>query len=95
MLHIQLKHNKPRVVEDAAKYMAIELTKTLKNRVLGPAAPGVARLKGLYLQNIIIKTEKKHNVITFAKREVVRLKNVLSTSDGFKSVRVRIDVDPY
>jgi len=95
MIHIQLKHKNPRTVEDAAKYMGLELQKTLKKRVLGPAAPGVARLKGLYLQNIIIKAEKKAQVINFAKSEIIRIKNQLSKSDGFKSVRVRLDVDPY
>lgn len=95
MIQIQLKHKKPQTVEDAAKYMALELSKTLKKRVLGPAAPGVARLKGLYLQNILIKIEKKPSMVKFAKKEVVRLRNNLSQSVGFKTVRVKIDVDPY
>lgn len=95
MIHVQLKHKNPKTVEEAARYMGIELGKTLKKRVLGPAAPGIARLKGLYLQNIIIKTEKKPQIINFAKAEVIRLKHLLAKSDGFKAVRVRIDVDPY
>jgi len=95
MIHLQLKHKKPLIVADAAKYMALELQKSLHQRVLGPAEPGIARLKGYYLQNILIKCEKKPSVISYAKAEVIRLKRVLAKSDGFKSVRIRIDVDPY
>ncbi len=95
MINVQLRHKKPKVVAEAAKYMGIELKKTLKTRVLGPAEPGVARLRGFYLQNIIIKTEKKHTIVAFAKAEIIRIGNLLKKSDGYKSVRVRIDVDPY
>lgn len=95
MIHLQLKHKKPQIVADAAKYMGLELNKTLGNRVLGPAEPGIARLKGLYLQNIVIKCEKKPSVLSYAKAEIIRLKHVLAKSDGFKSVRMKIDVDPY
>lgn len=95
MLYIQLKHRKPATVADAARYMALELKKTLGGRVLGPAEPGVARLKGLYLQNILIKSEKDPKVISYVKAETQRLKDVLSLSAGYKSVRVRLDVDPY
>ncbi|MEE9439938.1 MAG: primosomal protein N' [Saprospiraceae bacterium] len=95
MIFIQLKHKKPRVVEDAARYMAHQLREQLGNRVVGPAQPGVARVKSFYLQNIIIKIEKKAKMISYIKSLILHQRTVLKTSDGFKSVLMKIDVDPY
>jgi len=95
MINIQLKHKKPQVVADAARYMAIELKKILGTRVIGPAEPSVPRVKGYYRQNITIKIEKKRKAINVAKSQVLHQKAMLKTSDGYKSVGVKIDVDPY
>jgi primosomal protein N' (replication factor Y) len=95
MINIQLKHKKPRVVEDAARYMALQLRSVLGNRVVGPAEPGIARVKGYYRQNITIKIEKKANAVRTAKAQILHQKAVLKASDGYKSVGVKIDVDPY
>ena len=95
MINIQLKHKKPRVVEDAARYMALQLKSVLGNRVIGPAEPGIARVKGYYRQNITVKMEKKAKSIQYAKTQILYQKSVLKTSDGYKGVGVKIDVDPY
>ncbi|MEM9547550.1 MAG: primosomal protein N' [Bacteroidota bacterium] len=95
MINIQLKHKKPRVVQDAARYMAMQLKSVLGNRVVGPAEPGVARVKGYYLQNITIKVEKKGSAIKVVKTQILHQRSVLKASDGYKSVGVKIDVDPY
>ncbi len=95
MINIQLKHKKPRVVQDAARYMALQLKSALGNRVVGPAEPGIARVKGYYRQNITVKIEKKANSIKVAKSQILHQKSVLKSSDGYKSVGVKIDVDPY
>lgn len=95
MINIQLKHKKPRTVQDAARYMAMQLRTVLGNRVVGPAEPGVARVKGYYLQNITVKIEKKASAIKIAKAQILHQRSVLRTSDGYKAVGVKIDVDPY
>lgn len=95
MINIQLKHKKPAIVADAARYMAIQLSKVLGNRVIGPAEPSIPRIKGYYRQNITVKIEKKTKAILVAKSQVLHQKAVLKTSDGYKSVGVKIDVDPY
>ena len=75
--------------------MAMQLRSVLGNRVVGPAEPGIARVKGYYRQNITIKIEKKANSIQIAKAQILHQRSVLKTSDGYKSVSVKIDVDPY
>lgn len=95
MIHIQLRHKKRQIVEDAARSMAVDLRKRLGNRILGPAEPGVARLRNYYLQNIIIKFEKDPQQATFVKKYLLTVKSNLSNTKAYKSVRIVIDVDPY
>lgn len=95
LIHIQLKHKKPQIVEEAATYFAMGLKKVIGNRVVGPAVASIPRVKGLYRQNIYIKMEKNTQSINKVKKYIQLQKSNLKTSKGFKSVRVRIDVDPY
>jgi len=95
MINIQLRHKKPVVVQDAARYMAMQLKSVLGNRVVGPAEPGIARVKGYYRQNITVKIEKKAKIMATVKAQIQHQKSMLKISDGYKSVRVKIDVDPY
>jgi len=95
MIAVELKHKKPMVVEDAARYIAKNLRDVLGQRIVGPAAPGIARVKGYYRQNIMIKMEKNPRTIDYVKKQLLYQRTLLKTSDGYKSVRMKIDVDPY
>lgn len=75
-----------------------ELAKTLKKqlggRVLGPETPAISRIKNMYINQILIKFERKISP--------VKLKEFINDSVGkfknephFKSSRVVIDVDFY
>lgn len=95
MIQIQLRHKRPHIVEEAAQIMARQLSERLGNRVLGPAAPGVARLRGYFLQNITIKLEKSPKTVAYAKQLLRFGVSSLKNTKGYKSVRIVIDVDPY
>ena len=95
LIQIELKHKKPHIVEEAAKIFADILKKKIGSRVIGPAAPGVARLRGLYLQNVVIKMEKDAEKVNYVKRLLIDAKSHIKNSKGYKSVRINIDVDPY
>jgi len=94
LIYIHLKHKKPEIVRDAAEIFAKELRKDLGNRVLGPTEPGVARVRGLYQRVITVKLEKDSKVIKKIKEIVLQKRALMKSSDGYKSVRVNIDVDP-
>tara|TARA_B110000261_G_scaffold153303_1_gene183716 strand:+ start:242 stop:2734 length:2493 start_codon:yes stop_codon:yes gene_type:complete len=75
-----------------------ELAKTLKKqlggRVLGPETPAISRIKNMYINQILIKFERKISP--------VKLKEFINDSVGkfqnephFKSARVVMDVDFY
>ncbi len=95
LIYLQLKHKKNEVAADAANYVAHELKKVFGNRIIGPAQPAIARVKGYYRWNIVIKIEKKAMRIRQVKETILEVRNRLKISDGFKSVIIKIDVDPY
>ncbi len=94
LIYIHLKHKRPEIVRDAAEILAMELRKELGNRVLGPTEPGIARVRGLYQRIITIKLEKDATKTKRIKEIVLQKKDLMKTSDGYKSVRMNIDVDP-
>lgn len=94
MISITVKHKKPDVAEDAALLMAIKLKKQLNKRVIGPSVPGIARIRGFYQQQIIIKMERDISIIKKIKQFILDTKAEVLKTDGRKTVRVIINVDP-
>ena len=62
---------------------------------MGPAQPSIARIRGQYIMNIFIKMEKNAKLIRGIKDLIIEEKYKFAESKGFKSVRLKIDVDPY
>jgi len=94
-LNVTLRHKRFNVVEEASRIMAANLKKNIGSRLMGPAQPSVARVRGMYIMHIFIKMEKNPRVIKWIKDLVLAEKYIFSDTKGFQSVRVKIDVDPY
>lgn len=95
LIVITLKHRDPKKVQAAAVQYTELLKSSLGRRVIGPATPGIARVRTLYLKTIIIKVEKTSKALQKAKEVILTMRDELRSKDGFKSIRVNIDVDPY
>lgn len=95
LIKLQLKHKKPDVVARAAKFFAESLKLKLGDQVLGPAVPGIARIRTLYLQDILIKLPKQSKRLQAIKRLILDLQAHLKSQEGFSTIRLVIDVDPY
>ena len=95
MITVLLKHKKPDTVDEAALVYANLVGSKLGTRVIGPSPPGIARVRGLYLQHLIVKLEKDTKVLHAAKVWLQEAKAAVQNMPGFKSVRINIDVDPY
>jgi primosomal protein N' (replication factor Y) len=93
LINIQLKHKDNRLLNEAAKSLAILLREKLDKRVLGPEYPLVARIKNLYIKNILIKLEREKKLGDY-KRVITRIIDVFRQQSSYKSVRVILDVDP-
>lgn len=81
-------------VNEAAAWFAKTLEQTLKENVLGPEFPPVARIRNEYYKNIMIKIPPKQSV----KKTKEYLKKVISSYrsvGSFNRVRIIVNVDPY
>ena len=94
LIHLTLKHKTPLTVRETAKNLAVLLKQKLGKRVLGPTQPGVARLRGMYIEQIIIKMEKNGPAIKKIKDLLQYCIGEIKKDKVMKSVRVIIDVDP-
>lgn len=95
LIKITLKHKKPEVVNKAALFFSNYLKKYLGNRVIGPAVPYIARVRSLYLLDIIIKLEKDGGWINKSKQVIKDAADLTLREQGCTTVRIITDVDPY
>lgn len=94
LIQLTIKHRERERSEEAAKELGKLLKKQLGARVLGPETPAISRVKNLYINQIIIKYERKISPLklkTFIQDTVGKFNN----QPYYKSVRVMIDVDFY
>ena len=94
LVGITVKHQSLDLVNAAAAYFAGILKESLDEaEVLGPEFPSIARIRGEYIKNILVKiprnatTNKTKNTILF-KIELFQI------TEPFKKCRLIIDVDP-
>ena len=94
LIDIKLLHRDPKLVYRAAVYLGAELKQKLGKRVLGPAVPGIARIRGQYQQHILIKMEKSNDMVSKIKSFVLASKNKTLSEKAYSPVRIIVDVDP-
>lgn len=93
LIQLTLKHRDQRKLEDGAQYLAKKLRHQFGKRILGPEAPGIARVRNFYHQNILFKIEKEASVKK--SKEILRVViQEFVVHDQYKSIRVVVDVDP-
>lgn len=93
LVYVVLKHKDDPCVEAASKQLSTQLRTWFGARVLGPERPGIARVKGQNIRQIILKLE---NGLDMKKvREYLRMaqKNMLA-DQRFRNMMVYYDVDP-
>ncbi|MFK7798005.1 MAG: primosomal protein N' [Aureispira sp.] len=95
LIKLQLKHKKADVVDKAAQFFAKALHAKLGDKVLGPAIPGIARIRTYYLRDIMIKLSKSSEQLDYTKQLILDIQNHLRAQQGFSTIRLVIDVDPY
>lgn len=94
-IEITLKHKKLDRVKEAGLLYRDLLKEKIGDRVSALFEPSIPRLRGYYIRQIFIKTEKDHKTNTLVKKWVQYYRSQIMNSDGFKSIRINIDVDPY
>ncbi len=93
MIRLQMKAAKREQCAEAAALIASELRKIFGKRVLGPHPPIVARVKNRYIEQILLKVERKASFAR-ARRLLAQCLESLHNHQSLKNVRINIDVDP-
>ena len=91
LIKITIKHKDLELINEAAKYLAKSLRNSFGDRILGPEFPPIARVRNLYMKDILIKIEKNSSLVSFKTKIKEKLTYFSMT---FKTVRIIIDVDP-
>lgn len=95
LINIEIRHKKIEIVKEGAQILGEMLSKKLGNRVSTVFEPSISRIRGYYIRMIVIKMELNKDSIENIKKWVQHFRVQLKNSDGFKSLRISIDVDPY
>lgn len=94
LIQITIKHKIAGTVNDATRLYTHLIKERLGERVVGPAVPGVPRVRNQYLLLLMVKLEKNAKVIRAAKDILAYAARVTKAEKGFSGVRINIDVDP-
>lgn len=93
-IHLQLRHKDEQVVEQTADFVAGKLRSKLGQRVLGPADALIKRQRNLYHKDIYLRLERSLTHIESAKSFLQECIIEALSTNGMKSVRFVLDVDP-
>lgn len=94
LIKVTLRHKKPVTVNDGMRIYAQYLKSKLGGWVIGPAVPYVARVRGFYIIDLLVKIDNNPKKLSFAKKHIQAATELLSKEKGYSSVRVTVDVDP-
>lgn len=94
LVMITLKHKDKTLVTDAAGKLALLLSQDLKQFIVGPAAPVVARIRNQYLMELMIKLPKETGMSLNYKKVIRNHINLMQSEQAYKPVHVIVDVDP-
>ncbi|MBL7825990.1 MAG: primosomal protein N' [Saprospiraceae bacterium] len=94
LIHLELRHKNPQTVNAAAALFAKLLREKLGERVLGPVIPNIAKIRGYFGQDIMLKLEKSAPLLGHTKALLKHTSEIVTGKPGFSQVIVSIDVDP-
>jgi primosomal protein N' (replication factor Y) len=95
LIGIHLKHKKPEVLQAAAKIFTHILKQRLGTRLHGPAVPLIERVNTYYILDYLVKLERDVEKIKTAKQIIAEAILQLQHTEGYSTMRVSVDVDPY
>ncbi|GAA4909013.1 replication restart helicase PriA [Mucilaginibacter defluvii] len=95
IINLDIKHKDPDALYNQSIYLANELRKQFGDRVIGPEAPLVSRIRNYYIKTIMLKFEKDGISINKAKAVIRDVIMQFQTTKLSKGGIVQPDVDPY
>ncbi|MBT8264614.1 MAG: primosomal protein N', partial [Muriicola sp.] len=81
-------------VNEASSWFAKALRNVFGTQILGPEYPPVARIRNLYIKNMLVKIPKEQSLVQ-TKKSIKRIENSFNAIGAYKSVRIIYDVDYF
>ncbi len=96
LINIILKHKDYQTCQKAARAFHLLLSNEFgTERTLGPQEGMIARIRNMYLWEILIKFERKKVNLTKVKDIILKKSLELKQEKEFRNIRLIFDVDPY
>ncbi|RKR84974.1 replication restart DNA helicase PriA [Mucilaginibacter gracilis] len=95
IIQLDIKHKQPEQLYIQAEYLARELRNHFGDRVIGPEAPLINRIRNYYIRSITLKFEKDTVSITKVKTILQEILLQFETTKLSQGCIVQPDVDPY
>ncbi len=94
LIQVIFKHKEQHVAEEAANIMLQGLKASFGNYISGPAEPLVNKVRGQYLQELLLKLPKDSQLIDRCKQEIEQQIVIIQTNKRYRQVNIIPDVDP-
>lgn len=95
LIGLDIKHKDQGKLHQIADYLSKVLRQQFGNRVLGPEAPLVSRIRNYYIQTLLIKVEKEGVSVQKVKANLQEIIRKFEAEPMAKGSIIQIDVDPY
>jgi primosomal protein N' (replication factor Y) len=95
IIKITLKHRDQKTVLDAAQKLGLDLAELPKTILFGPAEPPIARVRNLFIQEILLKINRDSDHVKQIKSTLKEKISMLNITKNFSTVNVQVDVDPF
>ncbi|WP_190809049.1 primosomal protein N' [Flagellimonas sp. S3867] len=92
IIKLTLKDKDFNKLNEAAQWFAGSLQNVLRQQILGPEYPPVARIRREYLKNIVVKIPRSHSMAQ-TKNSIKRIEKSFNAISKYKSVRLVYNVD--
>jgi len=93
-IKLTFKHRNYTTMQKASVWFGEVLQLQLKENVLGPVSPPVARIRNEFISNILVKIPKQQS-LPKTKEFITKVQQRFNTVKEFARVKVTVDVDNY
>jgi len=94
LIQVIFKHKEQHIAQEAAHIMLQGLQSDFSKYISGPAEPLVNRVRGQYLQEILVKLPKDAAIIDKCKQQIEQQIVIIQTNKRYRQVNIIPDVDP-
>lgn len=94
LIQLIFKHKEQHIAAEAANIMLQGLQANFSRYISGPAEPLVNKVRGQYLQELLLKLPKDAQLIQQCKLEIEQQVVIIQTNKRYRQVTIIPDVDP-